>query len=517
MTLEFEPPNFFQDLVVPNGTNLAGWSALTYGLNIDAPVRNPACVSEHHIRGSQRREDVWTIYDKRYRPDSNVFSHLAFAMRHEVIDLLVLKRVFNALDREALQAFIVSAPNGQINRKVWFFYELLTGEKLDIEDAGNISAIDALDPERYITGSPILSRRHRVRDNLLGGRNFCPIVQRTPNLVEKIDRNLSRLATNTVGRTGQHLIARAASFLLLADSKASFEIEGERPPRNRLERWGRAILQAGKRSINEAEICRLHTILLGDNRFTEAGYRTEGVFLGERDLNEDPLPEFIGARNQDLESLMAGLERCDARLRESAIDPVLHATIIAFGFVYIHPLEDGNGRLHRYLIHHVLAERRFTPPGIVFPVSSVMLDEIDTYRQTLQAHSGPLMDFIEWRATPDHNVEVLNDTSDLYAYFDATDAAEFLYSCVQRTVEEDLPREIAYLSARDEAQRRIMEYVEMPDRMAANLITFIRQNGGTLPNRRRRGDFSALSDEEVAGLETLVAEAFGDFDDAGFT
>ncbi|HIP51694.1 MAG TPA: hypothetical protein EYG94_06355 [Campylobacterales bacterium] len=31
--------------------------------------------------------------------------------------------------------------------------------------------------------------------------------------------------------------------------------------------------------------------------------------------------------------------------------------MIAFSFVYIHPLEDGNGRIHRYLIHHVLAER----------------------------------------------------------------------------------------------------------------------------------------------------------------
>src|ERR1035441_7001211 len=46
--------------------------------------------------------------------------------------------------------------------------------------------------------------------------------------------------------------------------------------------------------------------------------------------------------------------------------------------------QDGNGRMHRCLIHHVLAERKFTPPGIVFPVSSVMLDRIDDYRSTLR-------------------------------------------------------------------------------------------------------------------------------------
>ena len=59
---------------------------------------------------------------------------------------------------------------------------------------------------------------------------------------------------------------------------------------------------------------------------------------------------------------------------------------------------------------------------------------------TLQAISGPLMDFIEWRVTPGKNVEVTNHTADLYRYFDCTAEAEFLYACVRRTVEHDLPR-----------------------------------------------------------------------------
>ena len=113
------------------------------------------------------------------------------------------------------------------------------------------------------------------------------------------------------------------------------------------------------------------------------------------------------------------------------------AAIIAFGFVYIHPLADGNGRLHRCLIHHVLAERKFTPPGMVFPVSSVMLDRIDDYRAVLQGHSGPLMEHIAWLATPTGNVEVLNDTADLYRFYDCTAEAEFLYDCVRKTIAAD--------------------------------------------------------------------------------
>ena len=45
----------------------------------------------------------------------------------------------------------------------------------------------------------------------------------------------------------------------------------------------------------------------------------------------------------------------------------------------------------------------------------------------------------------------LTDTADLYRYFDCTQAAEFLYACVQRTVEHDLPKEIDYLRRLDEA------------------------------------------------------------------
>jgi hypothetical protein len=299
--------------------------------------------------------------------------------------------------------------------------------------------------------------------------------------------------------------------MLLADSQASFEIEGERPPRNRLERWGRAVLQAGKNRLTLDEIIRLHRVLIEDTRFVRAGLRLDGVFLGERDHHGDPLPEFIGARPDDLKDLMGGLLEANDRMRDDGVDPVLTAAAAAFGFVYVHPFQDGNGRLHRCLIHHVLAERKFTPPGMVFPVSSVMLDRIDDYRATLQGHSGPLMPFIDWRPTPSRNVEVINQTGDLYRYFDCTEEAEFLYACVRHTVEHDLPREIDYLRRHDEATRRIMDTVEMPNRVAENLIMFIRQNKGSLPRKRREGEFKKLRDDEVNLIEGIVNDAFADF------
>jgi hypothetical protein len=510
--LELDPGPIFQDRTIPARARLAGWAALVQALALSAPVRRPSCVSAQHVRGSHREEGAWTVYDKRYWPGENLADHLTFALRHEDIDLLTLKRAYETVPQAELEALVRAAPTGIEVRRAWYLFETLTGRALGVDDAPRAAAVDLLDPKAYFTGKPRLSRRHRVRDNLLGTGRFCPVIRRTEALTGFVELDLASRARETVGRTGAHLVARAASFMLLADSKASFAIENERPPRNRLERWGRAVLQAGKNRLTLDEILRLQRVLIEDNRFVRAGLRPDGVFMGEQDHQGDPLPEFIGARPDDLADLMGGLLDANGRMRDDHVDPVLEAAATAFGLVYVHPFEDGNGRMHRCLIHHVLAERKFTPPGMVFPVSSVMLDRIDDYRSTLRAHSGPLMPFIEWRPTPGRNVEVLNATGDLYRYFDCTEAAEFLYACVRRTVEQDLPREIDYLRRHDDAIRRIMDAVEMPDRVAGNLMMFIRQNKGALSRRRREDEFEQLRDDEVSLLEGIVRDAFAGFD-----
>ena len=144
-------------------------------------------------------------------------------------------------------------------------------------------------------------------------------------------------------------------------------------------------------------------------------------------------------------------------------------------------------------------------------VSAVMLYRIDAYRNTLRAHSGFLMNFIEWQPTPERNVAVLNDTGDMYRYFDCTEAAEFLYACVERAIDRDLPQEISFLRRNDEAMRRIMNSIEMPDRMAENLVRVIHLNEGKLGSKRREGECEKLTDDEVASIESIVREAFDGF------
>jgi len=73
------------------------------------------------------------------------------------------------------------------------------------------------------------------------------------------------------------------------------------------------------------EIIRLHGVLIEDKRFVQPGLRPDAVFLGQRDDQGDPLPEFIGARARDLNNLMTGIIEANDRMRDSGIDPVLKA------------------------------------------------------------------------------------------------------------------------------------------------------------------------------------------------
>lgn len=487
-------------------------SALVHSLNVEAPVRKPACVSSQRIKQIKKDTGDWNVFDSKYAVEDTVEAHLVFALRHEDLDLLVLKRIFMAIPEKAISAYVKSAPTGPLVRRIWFLYEFLTENVLDVPDSGKVSNIDLVDSDQYFVVSGTVSARHRVRNNLLGTRRFCPVIRRTDTLNAFIEKQLSARAQAVLNKVSPVLIARAASFLLLADTQASFAIEGERLPINTRERWLKAVQQVGKHRLSKEELNRLHSILIGDYRFMKPGLRDDFVFLGQRTTDNEALPEFIGARPQDLDDLIDGLTDANSIMGESSLDAVLQATAIAFGFVYIHPFEDGNGRLHRCLIHHTLAEKKFSPPGIVFPVSSVMLKWIDQYRTVLQSHSAPLMNFIQWVPTIRGNVDVRNDTADFYRYFDCTEAAEFLYRCVEETVNKNVPHEIDYLKRHDKAMQQIMDTVEMPNRMAENFIMFMRQNEWTLPKQRRRDEFVKLTDSEVELLQTIVQEAFGGFE-----
>lgn len=494
----------FHDRWLPEAATPVGYAALidSYGLAVPVPLTLAAIGPRHKIY----QADGWHLYTPRHQPEATLGGHLTFALRYEGLDLAVLKALFRVTGPEPIADMVRAAPTGAYARRIWFLYEWLLDQRLDLPDATRGAYVLVVDPDRQWAADSVLSPRHRVKNNLPGTPAFCPMVFRTPTLDGFVARGLGDEARRLVAEVPADLLARTAAFLLLKDSRSSFAIEGEDPPQDRIQRWGQVIGEAGRRPIDEAELERLQRIVIGDARFVHLGLRTEGGFVGEHDrASGTPIPDHISARPEDLAALVGGLTAFD-RGAALSLNPVLAAAILAFGFVYIHPFEDGNGRLHRYLIHHVLAERGFNPPGLVFPVSAVILERIDAYRQVLETYSRRLLPLVRWRPTAQGNVEVLNDTADFYRYFDATPHAEFLFACVARTIDVDLPAETAFLRTYDQFKARVQGLVDMPDRLLDLLFRFLRQNGGRLSKRARDREFAALTDDEAARIEAIFAE-----------
>jgi hypothetical protein len=500
------PVTIFHGRRLPEQAAPAGYAALIEAYRLQVPL--PRTLSAISSRHRQYEQDGWHIYTPRHAPPADLDGHLTFALKYEGLDLLVLKSLFQATGAAAIEAIVKATPTGTYARRVWFLYEWLLEKTLDLPAAQQGVYANVVDADLQWAGAGTTSTRHRVKNNLPGTPSFCPMIFRTKALRAFTERNLAERARSAVAHVSAHVLARTAAFLLLKDSRSSFEIEGEHPPQDRIQRWGKAIGEAGRRPIDLDELLRLQRIVIGDARYVHLGLRQECGFVGEHDRETHmPLPDHIGARHEDLPSLIDGLVAFD-RNAAPELDAVLAAAILAFGFVYIHPFEDGNGRLHRYLIHHVLAERGFNPPAMVFPVSAAILDRIDEYRHTLETYSERLLPLIRWESTDKGNVRVLNETADYYRFFDATPHAEFVYECVARTIEIDLPAETKYLEGCDKFKQQVTDIVDMPDGTLDLLFRFLKQNNGVLSRRGREKEFAALTDDEVAKIEASYHGAF---------
>ncbi len=447
----------------------------------------------------------------RHRPACDLAGQLAFAFKWEGIDLGVLAALFENVPDGKIAEIVRRTPTGAFARRLWFLHEWLTGRTLDVPAPGKVRAVPVLDPDlQYGLETALPSSRHKVFDNLPGTRRFCPLARRSPALQVAGAGRYGERAREVIGRTRADLIARAAAFLLVKDSKSSFAIEGERASGGRATRWAQAIAQAGTRALTLHELERLQRVVIGDARFVHLGLRQGGDFIGVHDrVTREPVPDHISARHQDLRDLVTGICEFDDRATPRGLDPVIAAASIGFGFVHVHPFEDGNGRLHRWLFHHVLAQARYNPPGVAFPISSAIERRIEDYKAVLESYSMELLPLIDWQPTPEGNVEVLGETANYYRYYDATAHAEFLYACVAQTVEQDLPEEVAFLEAYDRFGLALQQVVDMPERKVEVLRSFLAQNAGRLSRRALEGEFSALTPKEIEAIEVIYAEAFG--------
>ena len=317
-------------------------------------------------------------------------------------------------------------------------------------------------------------------------------------------KHLDGVAKKLLANYEPLIIQRAAAYLYTKETLSSWHIENEEPSTMRAVTFVKLLRQAEKLDkLDKKELIHAQHIIV-EPRFAEPDYRHTQNYIAEISRKDYSIIHYISPRPEDVSNLMKDLLASLARMTASDVHPVIIASAVSFGFVFIHPFEDGNGRLHRFLIHYILAQRGFTPLGLIFPVSAIMLSERKKYDEMLEQFSGPLMDLLTYQEYETGALTADNNDADLYAYLDYTSFAEYLFASIQKTIETDLRRELAYIVEYDKIKKAIQEVVDMPDRQLDLLLKMVIQNKGALASIKRKKFFSALTDAEISCIEDII-------------
>lgn len=491
---------------------LAGYAALVERFGLDViPNWHMSFVATSGIRRIYSTGGVIKeVYSPKYWPGDTLGDHLEFALKYDGMNLAMLSSVFQEVAEEDFLEYVRSKPTGKYARRLWFMYEFMTGKTLPLDDVKRGNYIDLLEPDKYYTINPARQvRRQRINDNLIGNRRFCPTVRRTDTLRDFEAADLPKRCRQIVSSYSPELLKRALGYLYTKETKSSFEIEHIKPTSTRTERFV-ALLQLAEQDdfCGETQMIELQSRIV-DQRFRESGYRLSQNYVGEAIAWEKEKVHFACPKPGDLAGLMEGLIDSHMRMEAGNLSAVIHAAAIAYGFVFLHPFEDGNGRIHRFLLHNILARRDFTPEGVMFPISATMLKNPADYNASLEAFSRHLMALVEYSLDEEGRMTIHNDTARWYRYIDMTPQAEALFHFIDQTIYTELASELAFLANYDETKRAIQEIVDMPDRMIDLFIRFCLQNNGRLSARKRASHFDFLSEDEITRMEKAIQSVYG--------
>jgi len=479
----------------------ATWLAQAYGV---LPLGRLPVMSQIGGRRATQIIEGFRLetYVETMRPAAQPAAHLQFHLRHEVPHLEFLARVFERTGAGFVQAWIAAEPTGQYARRAAFLYEWLTGDVLEAPERLGGNYVDAIDEAKLVAASrdrSVKVQRWRVIDNLPGTREFCPIVVKTEAVARAAALDVPHLFGELTDEFGEDLLQRAAVWMTLRESKASFAIEGEADRAGRVQRFADVMARRtgqGEVPLSDAALAELQREILGDRTtITHFGVRQSPVFVGES-VRYQEVVHYVAPAADDVGAMLDGLQVFLERTQGQS--PVMRSAVAAFGFVYIHPLADGNGRVHRFLVNDILRRDRAIPDPVILPISAVITGDAGErrgYDRVLDQVSRPLMQVVRERVTfeaaqttyPDGVVSnfVFNG-GDLarppWRYPDLGPHVVFLANIISRTLTEQMREESRYLRSHARARAALKNVVEMSDQQADRVLRSIEQNRGELSN-----------------------------------
>lgn len=491
----------------------AGYAWLQEHLNVSATQKMPIRSQIGRGRKTSFQDGVcYETYRPNSKPDDTPLAHLAFALKHEGIHLELLSHTFKSFDKQALTDWIASEPTGQYTRKAGFLYEWLTGDTLTVPGvSGNYHNL--LNPHEVVAAdTPIKNSRWRINDNLPGTPYFCPIIRRTELLDIASDYDSSARLQNMEDDYGTDLMSRSAVWLTIRESRASFAIEHEGDQKSKIHRFalvmGRYCGQIDT-PLSSASLTELQNSILGTSTI-RAGLRQSPVFVGSGTQETGTYVHYVAPDANDVKPMLEGLQAFMTKARNAS--PIVRAAVASFGFVFIHPMADGNGRISRFLINDTLRRDSAVPEPLLLPISSTITKNTasrNRYDKILEAYSRPMMAetahnirFGDRTNYPDGVVSDFefsgNDTlRPAWRYPDLTEQSEYLFHVIHETIEYEMRHQIeshqSYIDARD----KVKDTLEGPNEHIDRIMRSIERNEGQISNKLAK-EFPMLKDPEIS-------------------
>jgi len=304
---------------------------------------------------------------------------------------------------------------------------------------------------------------------------------------------------------------RAAGWLTLKESRASFLIEKESGQTDRIQRFMDAMARHCGRiddPLSSASLCVLQESILG-RAAVGLGLRRSPIFVGQATLREN-IVHYVAPHFEDVPAMLDGLKTFEAATRGA--EPIARAAALAFAFVYIHPMRDGNGRIHRFLINDTLARDGAVPGGVILPVSATITSSTDFragYDRALEAFSRSFMRRYATACRFGATVAYEDSASSNFVFDDYEDArlawrypdltGQVLYTArvIEHTIRTQMAGEAKMLTTFQQAQEHLKEVLEMPDQDASHVIRSVKENGWRVSGKLK-AQYPALEDERTA-------------------
>jgi len=509
--------------------NLIGgaWLAAHTGTGLVMPLAIQSRIGGR--RSTHVADGITTeTYVESMRPTADLRGHLTFHLKHEVLHLELLSRVFAQIEPQALARWISAEPSGQYARRAGFLFEWLTGQALALDAMPAGSYVDVVDSQKLVAASDGLAvpnKRWRVRDNLPGTRAFCPLIRKTPAVEQAMALDVPQLLHSLALEFGEDVLMRSAVWMTLRESKSSFAIEGEGDQLDRIQRFADVLARRtgqGAWPLNDAALAQLQSEILGSRvSLQQFGLRQSPVFVGEV-VRYQEVVHYVAPPFEEIAAMLDGLKVFLARTTGQST--VMRSAVAAFGFVYVHPLADGNGRVHRFLINDVLRRDGAVTAPMVLPVSSLISrDAADrrAYDDILDSISAPLMKAVtgQYAFAPSQTVYADGIRSNfvfsgdaiarpVWQYLELTPHVVYLAEVLRRTIQEDMREESRYLRSHAQARVAVKDIVEMPDAQIDRVIRSVQANQGKLSNVLR-DEMPVLADPKLwDAIVQVVMDSF---------